>query len=252
MTDIRTVCTHDAKKLADTLVRLLEAEQHAVRLTYGRQSLAELEAAKEARDAVLIIWSPDAPSQTYMLEWARNIAPERLIEIALAPGWPRIDRKAPVIDFTTWRGERGARAWNALNDRLRAVARALEPPKPPPKRAALALGLASVAAVGVAAVVRMNEPADAPALAEEPLQTAHGEEPLGVGVGGPLDAVEPPSADEPLLQRLPNPRFSPLQPIPEPDLMEIEPYTPPEIRDPTLMERLRALNPLRGDRSDQG
>lgn len=251
MTDIRTVCTHDAKKLADTLVRLLEAEQHSVRLTYGRQSLIELEAAKEARDAVLIIWSPDAPSQTYMLEWARNIHPERLIEIALAPGWPRIDRKAAVIDFTTWRGERGARAWNALNDRLRAVARALEPPRPPPKRAALALGLASVAAVGVAAVVRMNEPADAPTLPEEPTQTAQSEEPLGVG--GPLDAVEPLSApDEPPLRRMPNPRFVPLQPVPEPDLMRIEPYTPPEIRDPTLLERLRAFNPWRGDGEDQG
>lgn len=244
MIEIRTVCTHDAKKLANTLVRLLEAEQHRVRLIFGRQSLAELEGAKSAREAVLIIWSPDAPSQTYMLEWAHNIDPSRLIEIALAPGWPRINRKAPVIDFSGWRGERGARAWNALNERLRAVARVLEPPRPQ-KHAALALGLASMAAVGVAAVVRVNDTPAPPEPTQEPFEMTMNEE--VIGLGGALVAIEPPSADEPELQRLPNPRFTPLQPAPEPALMPIEPYTMPEIRDPTLLERLSALNPLRLD-----
>ena len=82
--DIRIVCTHDAVKFAEMLLRLLGAEQHQVRLLAGRQSLAELEAAKTAQDAVLLIWSANAPSQHYMREWARNIPPGRLIEIARA------------------------------------------------------------------------------------------------------------------------------------------------------------------------
>jgi hypothetical protein len=39
--------------------------------------------------------------------------------------------------------------------------------------------------------------------------------------------------------------------VPSPDLVELEPFDPPTIRDPTLLERLRALNPLRlVDRDD--
>lgn len=244
MIDIRTVCTHDGRKLANTLVRLLEAEEHHVRLTFGRQSLVDLEEAKTSRDAVLIIWSPDAPSQTYMLEWARNIDSSRLVEIALTPGWPRIERKAPVIDFTTWRGERGARSWNALNDRLRAVSRALEPAKPPPKHAALALGLASVAAVGVAAVVRVNETPPAPAQ-EEP-QVAFDEQLMGLG--GAVEAIEPPSAeDELLMHYMRAPRVASYGPAPDLDLVELNPFEPGELRDPTLLERILALNPLRND-----
>ena len=138
MIDITIVCSHDAMKVAEMLTRLLEAEEHKVRLLVGRQSLSEVETSKSARDAVLLIWSANAPTQHYMREWSRQISPLRLVEIGLAPGWPDIARKAPVIDFINWRGERGARAWNALNDRLRAVARIIEPPKPPPKRAAIA------------------------------------------------------------------------------------------------------------------
>ena len=82
MIDVRIICTHDAVKLAEMLTRLLEAEEHRVRLTYGRQAMSELEEARDARDAVLLIWSPDARSQTYMLEWARNIDPVALVEIA--------------------------------------------------------------------------------------------------------------------------------------------------------------------------
>jgi len=155
-----------------------------------------------------------------------------------------VDRKAPVIDFSAWRGERGARPWNALNDRLRGVARALEPAKPPPKRAALALGLASVAAVGVAAVVRVNE-APAPQAAEEP-QTAFDEQLMGLG--GAIEAIEPPSAeDELLLHYMRAPRIAPYAATPQLDLVELEPFEPSELRDPTLLERILALNPLRGD-----
>lgn len=242
MIDIRTVCTHDGRKLANTLVRLLEAEQHQVRLTFGRQSLSELDAAKASHDAVLIIWSPDAPSQTYMLEWARSIDPNRLVEIALTPSWPRIERVAPVIDFTAWRGERGARPWNALNERLRAVARTMEPPKAP-TRAAIAVGLASVAAVGVAAVVRVND-GPPPAPVDEPTHTALVEE--TTGLGGALEAIEPPSVEDVFtIQSTRMPRVPLMPATPTPELVEVKPFDPPEIRDPTLLERLRALNPLR-------
>ncbi|MGH6950225.1 MAG: hypothetical protein ACREH4_05100, partial [Vitreimonas sp.] len=143
MTDIRIVCTHDAVKLADVLMRLLGAEQHQVCLLVGRQSLTELEAAKTARDAVILIWSPNAPSQHYMREWARHIPPARLIEIARAAGWPHDERRAPVIDFIAWRGQRNSRAWSSLKERLRLIARGLEPPThSAPKRAAMAIGLA--------------------------------------------------------------------------------------------------------------
>lgn len=243
MIDIRTVCTHDGRKLANTLVRLLEAEQHKVRLTFGRQSLMELEAAKGSQDAVLIIWSPDAPSQTYMLEWARTIDPNRLVEIALTPAWPRINRVAPVIDFTAWRGERGARPWNALNERLRAVSRTMEPQKAP-TRAVLAAGLAGVAAVGVAAVVGVQPEAPS-APVDEPTHTAFAPE-TATGLGGALEAIEPPSVEDVFtIQSTRMPRVPLLPAMPAPELVELEPFDPPEIRDPTLLERLRALNPLR-------
>jgi hypothetical protein len=250
--DIRIVCTHDALddpvRSAETLTRLLEAEEHQVRLIYGRQSIAELESAKAARDAVLIIWSPDAPSQHYMLEWAHNIEPNRLVEVARAPGWPRIERKAPVIDFTTWRGERGSRAWLALNDRLRAVARELEPAKPPPKHAAMALGIAGLAAVGGAAVLRFNEgPAQLPGRGDETAPIVALVEENHTALGGPVVSIEPASIEdlEPI-ERISNPRFVPLE-LSTPDLVELAQYAPPELREPTLLERLRELNPLRAE-----
>ena len=49
MTAIRIVCSFDAADLADTLMRLLAAEQHDVRLSRGRQSQAELPEARAAR-----------------------------------------------------------------------------------------------------------------------------------------------------------------------------------------------------------
>lgn len=247
MIDIRIVCTHDAAKLAEMLTRLLEAEQHQVRLLVGRQSLADLEEAKTSRDAVLLIWSANAPSQHYMREWARNIPPARLIEIARAPGWPDAPRKAPVLDFIAWRGERGARAWNALNERLRAVTRVYEPAKPQ-GRAAMALGLASIAAVGGAMIVRLNEaPAPVTAASEDSEPAVAMVDPAS-GVGGPLDAVEPPSVEElDAVRRVPTLRFTPLEPTETPQLTPITAYDPPELRPPTLMERLSALNPLRDE-----
>lgn len=249
MTDIHAVCAYDATDFVETkIVRLLEAEQHRVRLTVGRQSGAEIDIVRKSKCAVLLVWSPSACSQSYMIDWAKGVDPSRLVEIATAPDWPRIARETPVIDFSKWRGDRGSRAWEMLKDRLRTVSRQFEPPKPPPKRPAMALGMASLAAVLGAAVVRINDtgvsqqPAAAPPSGDEFADT-----PLdpSVGLGGVLDAPEPASiGDMPELHRLPVQRFTPIdyEPVslsspPTPDILDI--------RDPTLMERLQAINPLR-------
>lgn len=248
MIAIHIVCTYDGVPLAETLMRLLEAEEHAVRMSFGRGSANDLEAAKASSDAVLLIWSSDAPGQHYMKEWAKQIPEQRLVEIASAAGWPRSERKAPVLDFTTWRGTRGARAWNALNERLRHMQRALEPQRPPPKRAALALGLASLAAVSGAIMVRVNqdEPKFAPIESGDVQSIAVLDNP-SVGVGGPLRAIEPASIDELTIAHPPNPRIALLDAGPAPRLMELAPYEPVELRDPTLIERIGEFNPLRRD-----
>ncbi len=154
-----------------------------------------------------------------------------------------------MIDFIAWRGERGARAWNSLNERLRIIARAHEPAKPAPKRAVMALGIASIAAVGGAAIVRVHEtPGSAIAATEttEPVEQIIAIADPEVGLGGPLSvAPEPPSAEEFEIRPLPSPRFTPLELTAAPDLIEIPEYVAPVIRPPTLLERLSALNPLR-------
>jgi hypothetical protein len=246
MIDVITVSTHDAKKLVADLVRLLEAEEHRVRVISGRHADREIEAARDSRDAILMVWSEDAPSSSYMREWLRQSDPYRLVEIATAPGWPeRKDRKGAVIDFSNWRGERGGRAWNALNDRLRAVANYIDPPKPPAKHAAMAMGLASLAAVTVAIGVRSNQDvAPAPAT-QEPQQTVQLEAPTD-SVGGAIYSVEPASIED--LSAVPNVR--PLRATPlefqSVEFIELQNEPLPEVRDPTLMERIRALNPLGG------
>lgn len=251
--DIRIVCTHDAAKFAEALMRPLGGEQHQASLIVGRQSLLEVEAAKASNAVVVLIWSANAPSQHYMREWARNIPPARLIEIGRAPGWPQSERKAPVIDFTTWRGERGGRAWHSLKERLRLIARGFEPQaKSTPQRAAMALGLAGIAAVGAVAIVRMHElapsvPIAAPEPPERTITTLEaavdGDIDSDAGVGGPLSmAPEPPSAEE--LDLVSLPEFAPVDTMPA-NRIEIPEYRAPEVRDPTLLERLSALNPLR-------
>lgn len=248
MIDIRIVCTHDAVSFAEMLMRLLAAEEHRVQLTYGRNCLNELEAAKSERGAVVLIWSYDAPSQHYMLEWSRGVDPSRLVEIARAPGAPRNERHAPIIDFTNWRGDRGARAWGALNDRLRAVARTMEPEKPPPRRAAIALGLVSAAAVTSAIFVRVNEapPLSAPEAAGPTVAAATERE---EAFGGPLVAVEPASMEDLTLHFRPiGASLAQLELTQSGDLSPPEQLAILELREPTLLERLGELNPLRFDR----
>lgn len=215
MIDVRIVCTHDAVKLAETLMRLLAAEDHQVRLSYGRHSLEDLNDAAES-DAVLLVWSLDAPSAHYMLQWASRIQPDRLIEIARAPNWPRIEgRRAPVIDFSSWRGERGGRAWNALVERLRVVQRTLEPKGPPPRRAAMALGLVSAVAVGGAFIERVHDAFDltpAPPPNESVIATAPEAAAPREGMGGPLQTIEPASIEDAALRvRSVGPRAQHLQ-----------------------------------------
>ncbi len=245
MIDIRIVCTHDAAKVAEMLMRLLEAEQHIVRLTVGRQAYHDLEANQDAEEAVLMIWSAAAPGQEYMLAWAERTAPERLVEISRALGAPKINRQAPIIDFSNWRGERGGRAWNALNERLRTVTRVYEPPRGPSQQSVMLMGLASVVAVGGALAVRMNDVA--------PVQTAQASAAESItfadagdaGIGGATTFAEPPSADD--IFRLPRApaRIQQLPPRTQIILDQLEPNTPMDIRDPTLLERLQGLNPLR-------
>lgn len=249
MIDVSIVCTYDAAKFAETLTRLLEAEQHAVRLYCGRlQSQGALEAAKTDKSAVVLVWSVDSPSQHFMREWADTVPSSRLVEVARAPGAPRLNRNAPVIDFTQWRGERGCRTWTILSERLRVVERTLFPPNGPPKQALVALGLASIAAVGGAFMVRVD--AQNPVLGEStPVIAQNGESGVNgvneAALGGAMLAEEPPSAEDIALE-LPRARFAGIdlgRPI---EVRSLEFAELPELRDATLLERLSDLNPLRG------
>lgn len=248
MIEIRIVCAHDAVNLAEMLTRLLEAEEHRVQLSYGRHTLHEVEDARTTRGAVLLIWSPNARSQTYMIEWARNIDPALLIEIAQdASDWPSIKRASGVIDFTNWRGQRGARCWKALNERLAVVTRTLMPPKPP-LRTLGAIGAASLAAVSGAVFVGLHPTGQKDGTAAIMAQVAVID--ASSGVGGPLWTIEPASMDDGSLRqrRLPPMALidaSPAEPLA--DLPELESF---ELRDPTLLERLNAYNPLRRENDD--
>lgn len=245
MTDVRIICTYDAAKLAETLTRLLEAEQHRVRLTSGRQTMSELEEARTSRDAVLLIWSPAARSQTYMIEWAHKIDPVRLVEIAVTPDAPRIARRASVIDFSNWRGERGGGAWHGLVDRLRAVENVLNPPKPPSKYAMFAMGMASAAAVTGAVVMRVNDTSMPIATQDVADERLVAEDP-STGLGGPLRAIEPASLDDDPLRFRRMPQMAPLRDARRVALSDVPDVRYMTLRDETLLERLNSLNPLQG------
>lgn len=244
MIEIRIACTYDALEFAESLTRLLEAEEHSVRLSYGRQSLAALDEAIASQAAILLIWSNDAPTSHYMREWARQARPERLVEIARAPGAPRIARQTPIIDFSNWRGQRGGREWNALKDRVRAVERELFPPKGPPKQALMAMGLASVAAVGGAFMVRMHAVENGAQIAEAtPIMVADvsGSD----GIGGAVQAMEPPSAEDIGWIDIRRIAGQVINVAPHAELKEAALTQLPALRDPTLLERIGDLNPVR-------
>jgi hypothetical protein len=247
MIPVRIVCARDAVKTAQTIMRLLAAEEHEVELCYGRASRAQIESARTRREAVLLIWSAGAPSAHYMMQWAKSVDPAKLVEIARGALWPQLDRRASVIDFSSWGGERGGSAWRALEDRLRAVTRATEPPRPPPHRAALVLGLASMAAVTGALVERVYNANHAPMAAPEDVRA---EMPAVSyeGQGGPLDAIEPGFTEASVLRVRPAPHVQPLAPVETYVLEETDaaPSMEFEQRNARLLDRLNALTaPLR-------
>lgn len=231
MTAIRIVCTLGTSDTAEALQRLLAAEQHDVRISKGRGSAADLRQAREAREAVVLIWCDAGRAAQYMRDWSEAIPAERLIEIARTPYWPRA--RAEVLDFNAWRGERGGQAWDQLQSRLDDIGARWAPPQttPPPKRGAplrvliTAGALSACVATAAAFMFTRETPAEAPAVqahyeeAEESEQAPSGPS----GMGGAIEAVEPPSANE-------------FRPAPE----EIAPQSDREL---TLLERLLALNP---------
>lgn len=261
MIDIRIVCTHemnhDPQWSTATLVRYLSADQYNVEVSYGRHSLDDLDKAKTAREAVILIWSQDAAFSPYMLEWARTINPVRLVEIARFPRCPRVEgRVAKVIDFTTWRGKRGDRAWEMLMERLRTVQRDTEPAKPPPMLAQVAVGVAGMLAVVAAGAQRVSDdgppmtaesvPITAPAIVAESIVTRVES---NVPLGGALDVIEPSSVEElEPVDRINAPRTAPLQ-ISSVELIPLQEYTPQRLPNPTLLDRISGLNPLRADNS---
>jgi hypothetical protein len=247
MVDIRIVCARDAVKTAETLRRLLEAEQHRVNVSIGRHSLDEFARALESEEIAVLIWSANAPGAHYMFEWAERFDRKRMIEVASAVGWPDLKRSAPVIDFVGWNGTRGSKAWVALSERLRPFSRVREIKAPPPRQAMMALGFAAAAAMVGAVVVRVNEGPSVlpPAAPEQDALHVNASD----GMGGPLeatqaDAVEPASIEDVMI--IP-PHIAPLSQIhvappgPLTDLPEVKHIV---LRQPTLLERLESLNPL--------
>jgi hypothetical protein len=245
MIDTIIVCTHDALKMAETLVRLLEAEQHRVRLTFGRQALSVLEDVRDEKNAVVLIWSPNARSQTYMIEWARKIDPSRLIELATIPDPPKIQRKVAPVDFSNWRGERGGRAWDALNERLRVVTRVFEPARPAPARALAAMGMVTAVAMAGAVGARMHAPfssAEADTTAAPEVMAALDP---STGIGGPTTTFEPLSAEDDILHFRSLPDVSLINTGSPTALTPVTTLEPQTLRQETLLERLNAFNPLR-------
>ncbi|MBY0564228.1 MAG: hypothetical protein K2P58_08580 [Hyphomonadaceae bacterium] len=263
MIDVRIICTFDTLHWAtDSLGRFLEAEQHRVRVCYGRQSLEELDDAKTAREAVIVVWSQDAVFSQYMLDWARSISPIRLVEIATTPRHPRIERMAPVLDFTTWRGDRPSdsrHVWRALLQRLEAVEYDTAPPKPPPMGASIVLSVASALAVVAAGAHRVADDG-APMVAETievtapvvvtdssvitPVQST-------VALGGAVDVMEPASFEDLEVIAPIQAARTPLLQVTSPDLVELEPYAQPELPSRNLLTFIGDLNPLRGQGNDE-
>jgi hypothetical protein len=241
MSNVTIVSAYDGQKTAQGLMRLLTAEQHVVETIYGRQSLDRLQEVAAGDQAVLLIWSMDAPSAHYMLEWLRNIAPKRLIEVARTPGWPQTKaRVGSVIDFSSWGGERGGRAWRALTERLDTVARVMRPEQPAPLKPILVMGALSAALLVGAGYQRAHAPSIDPAAKTDDTQVAAAA-PIGdggEGRGGPLQVTEPASADDEFDATRPISRVRNLDtPLARP-LTDTDIAPPQYFRAPTMVERV--------------
>jgi hypothetical protein len=251
MATLHIVCAQQAAGTAAALERRLTAEGHSVTPWSGRAALLALGNPHDGSAFVIVIWSPEAETQPYVAEWAARTDPDRLIELALStPYPPKIHRRASVIDFTGWRGERGGRAWNALSERLRSVVRAAELAKTPPKQAAAALVAMGALVIGGGVMVRM-ETAPTPDVAYTPEPAPVYTAPTGVGGSEIASVVEPPSAAEALGGPRVPPRIPSLVRYQSTSLDEVEPLGPIELRDPSLIERFLSLNPLRSNRRDR-
>lgn len=252
MTNIIAVCTREAHARVGEIVRLLEAEGHRVRVIAQRHDRTQMDAVEYEDHAILLVWSMDAPSTNHMQQWLHQSDPSYLVEIATAPGWPeRKNRKAAVIDFSKWRGERG-RSWSALTDRLNAVEKVINPPEPPVRQAAGALGVVSMVAVAFAVSVRSDDSGiSAPILQPQENHIASTLEAPIVSVGGAIDAIEPASIDDLLVPDVRPLRTPLVEPTPAPRLATLSNSVLPEVRDPTLFERVRdAIVPPR-DAADE-
>lgn len=259
MIDVRIVCTYDALGAAQSIMRRLEAEQHKVELSYGRFSLAQLDTAREKNEAVLLIWSVDAPSALYMLQWAMGVEAGRLVEIARAPSWPPLERRrAPVIDFSGWGGERGGPAWRALTERLKHIERG--GPERPSAKTLAAWGAAAGIAAAAAGVVgaQFLPQAEAPGTAtasmtpEQIAAATLGDAPAPGGSGGPL--VAPVSLDDAFTPGAPSAHVRPLPPVRASALAPIPELAPEtDFQGPSLMGRLIGLTDpfLRRDEETQ-
>ena len=240
MIDVRIVCAYDAVKTASAIKRLLNAEGFNAEIAHGRGSLGLLEDSCANREAVLLVWSLDAPTTDYMHKWAAAVDPIKLAEIARAPMWPPLEgRRANVIDFSSWNGERGGPAWRAMEDRLRHIARAMEPKRPPPFAPALALaGFGLMGAVaGIVARLDQTEPVASVQFEQPQLAEMQPE----LGWGGPLTALEPESMSEedasPMFGRI---RTAPraLEPVNFEPLQSARVVAPMQYRDANLLDRL--------------
>lgn len=250
MTDFIIVCAHDGLKTGETLMRLLRAEQFRVELCYGRPSLDHLEIARAGECGVLLVWSLDAPSALYMLQWANAIEPSRLAEIARARRWPALPHRAsPVLDFSAWNGERGGPAWRALTQRLHSISRSLEPPRSPPVRAAAALaGLSALAMIGAMVDRFSGPPGSGAASAPSSAETIAAVEPTPAsrlpdeGRGGPIATPEEPASfDDEAVTFAPMARHAALIPAPRDALVQPETAPPMQFHDPSLLDRFNAF-----------
>lgn len=237
-----------AVRTAEDLGQLLADDGHTVSLFSGRIAVLALGSPPALDTFVIVVWSAEAESQPYVAEWAARTDPDRLVELAVStPYPPKVQRKAPVIDFTNWRGERGGRAWNAFTERLRTVTREAEVAKAPPRQAAAALAAMGALVIGGGVMVRIEEPR-APEVAYAPEPAPVYTAPTGVGGSELASLLEPLSVEETFgTARLP-PRVAPLTRYQPASLDEAEPLEPVELRNPTLVERILDLNPLRPNR----
>jgi hypothetical protein len=248
MNNARIICTFDAETFSREVARVLSALDYRVDVCVGRAYEPLVETVRERREAVVLVWSRDAIAQHYMRRWLAETPIERLVEITRTHSYPQLPERRHPIDFSNWSGIRGGAAWRNFEERLRAVERVIEPPKPQPIRAALTMGAVSAGLLVSAGVARFAH--DTPQLApimpnddEAIAQTAQQTQAVSVessALGGPLDAIEPNSLDglelSPLASRIRGVETASINLNSTADLL-----APMSYRDPSLLGRISDL-----------